>query len=127
MIISGRQRHNEHGTGFISRLCADGAAVKYRNFMYERKPESNAAHLTASRLIHTKKRLKYAFPALLGYSAAGIRNADNRIIVLLVHRNADRAALSVILDCVFNKIEHQSIYQRVAALLSRRCRSPVPL
>ena len=67
MIISGRQRHNEHSTGFISRLCADGAAVKYRNFMYERKPESNAAHLTASRLIHTKKRLKYAFPALLGY------------------------------------------------------------
>lgn len=47
-IISGRQSHNEHGTDFISRLCADGTAVEYRNFMHERKPESNAAHLPAS-------------------------------------------------------------------------------
>lgn len=47
-IVSGRQSHNEHGTGFISGLCADGAAVEHHNFMHERKPESNAAHLPAS-------------------------------------------------------------------------------
>lgn len=77
---------NEHTATRFVISYSNASTVLFHNAPYKCQPQTTATKLTAAGFIHTKKRLKDFFFAIIGNPNAGIRNLDRHTFPWL---NAD--------------------------------------
>ena len=89
--------------------------MKRGYFPHKRKSQPNAAVFPAAGRIDAEERLEDALLELLGDPRAAILDPQDGASVLLAGGDTNRRIGSTITNCVLDQVEHEPIYQRVAA------------
>ena len=107
--------HAHDGAVLGARLDLHRTAVKCGDFPHERKPQPNAAVFPAAGRIDAEERLEDTLLELLGNPRAAVLDPQDNAPTLLAGGDANRRVGSTVTNCVLDQVEHEPIYQRVAA------------